>query len=32
MIKEIKGYPNYFITKDGRVISKMNKTPRELCQ
>lgn len=32
MIKEIKGYPNYFITEDGRVISKKSKNPKELCQ
>ena len=32
MIKEIKGYPNYFITEDGRVISKKSNNPKELCQ
>lgn len=32
MAKEIKGYPNYFITEDGRVISKKSKNPKELCQ
>lgn len=32
MIKEIKGYPNYFITEDGKVISKQSKNSKELCQ
>lgn len=32
MIREIKGYPNYFITEDGKVISKQSKKTKELCQ
>lgn len=32
MEKEIEGFKNYFITDDGRVISKVQSKHKELCQ
>lgn len=32
MLKEIDGFPNYFVSEDGKVISKVQSNPKELCQ
>jgi hypothetical protein len=32
MEREIEGFKNYFITDDGRVISKVKSKHKELCQ
>jgi hypothetical protein len=32
MEREIEGFKNYFITDDGRVISKVKSKYKELCQ
>lgn len=32
MIKEIEGFPNYYVTEDGKIISKVSGEPKELGQ